>query len=319
VGTDVNTKLLNLLAEDNSGTSEYILPGEDIKNRIGGFYAKITYPVLSDLSIAFADLKVDKLHPKRLPDLFKGQQLVIFGRYDGDGHKLLTLKGNLRGSERVYTYEFNFPKVSEDADFLPRLWAGRRIAYLLDEIKRRGKNKELIDEIVKLAKEYGIVTPYTSFLITEDVPVGAPGAVPILRRRLIRKLSEEEEEEFRGDKAVKDAKKVHHLKRPQAMGREMIDKLAEEIAKEKGAPTSAERMQVIGSKTFYLSKGVWYDASYKGDVAYPSGTVVTIEFGSTQYFKLLQENPGIARYLALGQQIVICYKGKVYKIVKGKK
>jgi hypothetical protein len=79
-------------------------------------------------------------------------------------------------------------------------------------------------------------------------------------------------------------------------------------------------MQTIGSKTFYCSGGVWADSQYGGDVSYPSGTAMTvIKFGSDEYFKLIKEEPGIVKYLSLGDEIVICYKGKVYKITKQEK
>ena len=55
------------------------------------------------------------------------------------------------------------------------MWASRRIGYLLDLIRLNGENKELIDEVTSLAREHGIITPYTSYLIMEDEEIRVRG------------------------------------------------------------------------------------------------------------------------------------------------
>jgi len=54
---------------------------------------------------------------------------------------------------------------------IPRLWATRKIGYLLNQIRLKGPDQETIDQIVKLSIRYGIVTPYTSYLVTETAPL----------------------------------------------------------------------------------------------------------------------------------------------------
>ncbi len=53
-------------------------------------------------------------------------------------------------------------------EWIAKLWATRRVGYLLDQIRLHGENGELKDEIVTLARRWGVVTPYTAMLIIED-------------------------------------------------------------------------------------------------------------------------------------------------------
>src|SRR4029450_11658212 len=81
VGYDVNTALLDKLAADNGGVSDYIEPKEDLEVKVSSFFAKINYPVLTDLKLDMAGVETDFVYPRGLPDLFKGTQLTLIGRY----------------------------------------------------------------------------------------------------------------------------------------------------------------------------------------------------------------------------------------------
>jgi len=125
--------------------------------------------VLASPKLVFPDsMRVTKMYPAALPDVFKGEQLVVAGRYSGKGSGAIRLEGSVNGETKSYSYDADFPATSSDHDFIPRLWATRRVGYLLDEIRLRGENKELKDEVSELARKYNIVTPYTAYLIMED-------------------------------------------------------------------------------------------------------------------------------------------------------
>jgi len=168
VGNDVNTHLLDKLAESNRGSRDYVAETEDLELKISAFYTKVANPVLSDLVLRVTGVRVRDIYPKRLPDLFKGSQLVVVGRYEGSGAGAAQLTGKVLGETKTIAHDVTFgPKVAEHS-FLSRLWAIRKCGYLLDEIRLHGEKKELKDEIIRLAKLHGIVTPYTSFLVLED-------------------------------------------------------------------------------------------------------------------------------------------------------
>ncbi|MHC4471494.1 MAG: VIT domain-containing protein, partial [Planctomycetota bacterium] len=175
VGNDVNTHLLDKLAEQNRGTREYVDEAENLELKVSNFYTKIANPVLSDIEVGFPGVDVHDVYPRRLPDLFKGSQLVVVGRFKGSGQKAAKLTGKVSGEAKTIAHDVSFPVTEDGNSFLPRLWAIRKIGFLLDEIRLHGEKKELRDEVVRLARLHGVVTPYTSFLVLEDQRVRRAG------------------------------------------------------------------------------------------------------------------------------------------------
>src|SRR5262249_19724308 len=137
-------------------------------------------PVLTDLKLTVGGgVKLAEVYPPQLPDLFHGTQLVVLGRYTGKGHVAVKLNGRVGKDAKELVYEVTFPeKTGEDRGFVEDLWARRKVGYLLDQIRVNGEKKELVDEVVILAKRYGITTPYTSYLVVPDSPVPVTGPVP---------------------------------------------------------------------------------------------------------------------------------------------
>ncbi len=180
IGTDINTHLLDKIAERTRAASQYVLPEEDLEVKVSNFFTKIKEPLLTNLKLEFpAGVRVTKLYPNPLPDLFRGDQLVLAGRYSGDGEGDLVLDGTLNGQPKRMTQRVKFLTQESGNEFIAQLWALRRVGWLLDEVRLRGENKELRDEVVDLARRYAIVTPYTSYLIVEDE---ARRGVPVASR-----------------------------------------------------------------------------------------------------------------------------------------
>lgn len=168
VGENVNTHLLDRLSGGCGGLSRYVKPDEDIEVCVSSLVDKMSNPVLVRPGIEVDEVKVLQTHPRELPDLFSGDQLTIFGRYQGEGHVAIRLRGEVGGKEQTLVYEGDFSKINPDNDFIPRLWATRRVGYLLEEIRLHGEESELREEVIRLSREYGIMTPYTSYLVLED-------------------------------------------------------------------------------------------------------------------------------------------------------
>jgi len=173
VGDDVNATFLDNLAEKTRAVSTYVRPQEDIEAKVSSLYAKVSNPVLTDLKLSATNgVSLSEVYPSSLPDLFHGQQLVVMGRYDGKGAAAIRLKGQVGKQEKEFVYELTFPEKTNDSrDFVEHLWARRKVGYLLDQIRANGESKELVGEVTRLAKRYGITTPYTSWLIVPDAPV----------------------------------------------------------------------------------------------------------------------------------------------------
>ncbi len=307
VGYDVNTRLLDKLAAENAGNADYIEPKEDLEIKVSNFFTKVNSPVLTDLQLDFGSVRTDLMYPRQLSDIFKGSQMTIIGRYKNDNDLrdvALRLKGTTGKETRTFTYSaLDFPLRSENNEFLPRLWAARRVGWLVEQIRSNGENKELRDEVVELGTKYGIVTPYTSYLATD----GSENETNISARRIEqlpmsnRAVSSISMDAASGSAAVAKSKRA----------REQKETLTLAITDDNVAGTRS--VKKIGAKTFYLENGVWIDSEFKEEAKLPE---TRLAFASEAYFGLAAREKEIGQYLSLGEQVVIVWKGKVYRITK---
>jgi len=173
VGYDVNARLLDRLSGGNSGTSEYVKPDENIETHVGRFYSKMTSPVLADVRLELGGIDINRTYPRDIPDLFDGGQIVWAGRYRQAGRTSIRITGKIAGERRSYEFPAELAGAYKGTrhEFVERLWAVRRVGDLIDQIDLHGQNRELTDELVALSGKYGILTPYTSFLADERVPL----------------------------------------------------------------------------------------------------------------------------------------------------
>ncbi|MEW6211099.1 MAG: VIT domain-containing protein [Acidobacteriota bacterium] len=304
VGHDLNTNLLDKLASDNRGANDYVEPGEDLEVKVSNFFAKVNYPVLSDLRLDLGGVEADYMYPRNLPDLFKGSQLTIIGRYKNSvSNATVRLTGRVGGREQTFTFaNQNFASERSDNNFLPRLWATRRVGFLMEQIRLNGESRELIDEIVTLGTRYGIVTPYTSYLVTEDVKVALRQAQGSGRR-----MNEESK------RAINSAAMAPGAFEGEAgVARSRADKDMAQADRAISLDSYLTTIRAVDSKTFSLKDGVWVDTEFKESAALPR---VELKFGSDEFFNLLAREPKLAEYFSLGQKVVVVYKGKVYRVM----
>jgi Ca-activated chloride channel family protein len=196
VGVDVNTPLLDRVALETRAVSAYVLPKEDVEVKVGQVFKRLVGPVLASPKLEAARAegaapRVREVTPPRLPDLFEGDQLVVLGQYVGEEPLTFHLRGNFFGEQRQFKFRFDLDKATTKNAFVPRLWAGRKIGALTDAIRDLGADsggssgpapadprlKELVDEIVRLSKEFGILTEYTAFLAREGSDLSQPAFV----------------------------------------------------------------------------------------------------------------------------------------------
>lgn len=302
VGYNLNAILLGKLADKNHGTTTFVEPNENLELSLAGFYQKIESPVLTDVALRFDGVTVGKQYPETLGDLFAGSEVIVLGRYNGSGKGTVKLSGKMGAAEKSFSFPIQW--VADTAhSHLPRLWAGRRIAYLLDAIRQNGENKELKDEVIALSKQYGIITPYTSYLSQELEGVGSasggrflsprPAATPG-RYRVMDTAT--------GQQAVQLSKSLNAMK-GQASAASL--NAAQSIGAENG-PLAEPVMRTVGTKTFIRSEeGHWLDTAYDQDGPDKNSKPVTVRFGSPEYFELLAQQPELVPYFSLGEQVTV--------------
>lgn len=291
VGDDVDYDFIDRLSRENGGYTANVAPNEDLEQPLSDFYSKIKSPVMTDLEVEITGARIYDMLPVTLPDLFLGSQLILTGRFVGTGSGNVTLRGMVGDEMQRFTYPARFTEERKN-DFIPRHWATRRVGYLLNQIRLYGENQELVDEVTELARRYGIITPYTSMLVVEDEMMSAPrdGWVGLNMDAMSGGLGA-----------------------PQA-AREQSEALSSmEEGGEYDMPGEVqESVKYAGDKTFYLNEdGYYVDSEYSED-EYDEPTQIV--YMSDEYFDLIDEEPDIAEYLAVGDALIIVWNETAYQI-----
>ncbi len=346
VGSDLNVNMLDRVAEGTGGARDYVTAGEDLELATGRLYGKIDDPALTDVKVDLGPDVYD-VYPKRIPDLFAGGQIVLFGRYRTPGARHITLSGSVAGQPVTFSFDGTL-KSDAGPDVLPRLWAQRKIAYLLDEIRLRGTNPELVTEVTTLGTQFAIVTPYTSGLVVDDSELqGARPAGPAIGPGPVHGTGHGGN--FRGPSGglphptrepsdptppttpsapppppdfypptspttPRDPGPTPSHKRPPTDRPKESNDLKAKKDADSVDDNSAPALGTIrraADKTFVSDKdGRFLDTLWDGKAA-----TTKLEAFSDAYFALLATSDDIAKYLAVARRVVFLANGRVYEIV----
>jgi Ca-activated chloride channel family protein len=295
VGFDVNAPLLEKVASESRGRAEFVLPKEDVEAKVGKVFQQLAGPALADpeLRVVAQDGGVAlgrtrDLLPEKLPDLFEGDRLIVLGQYIGAEPITFKLQGNYFGKRRTFTFTFDFDKTSKKNGFVPRLWASRKIAELIDAVRQMGadasastgdpKVKELVDEIVRLSTQFGILTEYTAFLAREGTDLEDARHV---RRETEAILSSRALGPRSGMGAVNQSLNSVRQKGQSQLNyrNSFYDEQLNEVA--------ISSVQQINDKAYYNQQGRWIDSNLVGKerLAEPARVIA---FGSRAFFELAQ-------------------------------
>ncbi|MFW6080044.1 MAG: VWA domain-containing protein, partial [Gemmatimonadota bacterium] len=295
VGYDVNTYLLDRLTDAGRGATEYLEPGEDVESALGTLAAKVRHPVLTDLEIAGAPVDLVEIYPNTLPDLFAGEELVVLGRWEethDDRTGRVRVEGRRAGRSERFAVRSTFPARASGNDYLPRLWAARKIGELTRELRLHGHDDELVDEIRRLALRHGIVTEYTAYLVQEPLarmaghapPDGAGAADNALPRPAADRRA------ATGAAAVRAAEEAR-IQRSASNAADMAEMFADgEAAIERAVAAAGIEARTVGGRVFVLDDDddEWRDANL-GD-GHDTRVVDVRAYGSA-YFELLRRLP----------------------------
>lgn len=327
IGYEINTHLLDKITQVTQSFRSYITPDENIEMKISSFFMKIQYPVLTDIKLKInGKVKLIKQYPFEIPDLFKGSSINVIGKYNGNGETTLVLEGIINEKKVSFTYKINFPEKNLKNEEISALWASRRIGYLLDQIRLNGEAKEIIEEIAILAKKYGIITPYTSFLIVEDeiaqVQRGRLDKDDQILNKIIRqqdsKLAEENKKEYfsfkdkEGKSSVRSSTEIQNLNKASNYQETLQGDSRLKIADENGEQINLSGIiKNIQGRSFYQTQNIWVDTKIQELKAKKSNQIL---FASKDYFDLIKKYPDITEILALGKNIRFIFNNEIYEI-----
>jgi len=370
VGYDVNTLFLNKLSEEHHGTSQYVEPNENLETAVSSFYDKIKNPVLTDVNIDIDGVKTKDVYPREVKDIFAGTQVMLLGKYSDGGKSVLHLTGTINGVKKAYSFNLNFQPEEGENSYLPRLWAMRRIGHLTDVAKENGNSKEVVDEIVALSQKYGIISEFTSFLVTDPNEsqqqlghlarggfarpwaAGAGGATEVAQKSRAHfmlsgatngsiapqmaalpppplpfaspgvagnAMGSPGHNSRRGSR-YNFAPSVYQVQSASSGANDVIS--AKKSNALKDATTVADldtrasaNWKSVADKSFTFKDNFWTES---GLTSADLKSAKEITFLSDEYFALIHKNPQLAKYLSVGQQVIVKYNGVVYKILAAK-
>jgi len=318
VGDDVDTVLLDTLAQQQRGVSAYVRPGERVDEQVSAFYAKVSTPVLADLQLDVDGVRLEDSYPYPLPDLFAGTQLIVTGRYRDGGPATVSLTGDVNGQSRTFRFDdLTFAtdrQSSRSAEFIPRLWATRKVGYLLNQIRLHGESRETIDEIVNLSIRYGIITPYTSFLVEEPEMALSREGRDMIVDDVFAEAAEAPAEEASGSAAVEKAVQQNELAGADMAAPAPLPTASPALQSEDGTTaTSSAAVTAVGDKAFVLKNGVWTDTTFDPNVM----TTTPLPFPSVQFTDFLLAHPEAGKYFALGANVIVVINGTAHETVAG--
>ena len=280
VGYDVDTILLDGLAQAFVGSSHYVAPEQHIDTEVAKLFEQVSTPVLSDVVISIDGVETWDLAPAEVPGIFAGNQALLTGRYSGAGEATVTVTGDAASGRETFVYKVDFPERANEDPAIAQLWAQRRVADLLTELRIEGPRDSLIEEIVDVATQFGIVTPYTAYLAEEpELALRDEEAMDLFSEQSAALA----EAPAAGQAAVERAKAVDDLRAGNAIS----------------AAPGGEAVQTLGTHAFYQVDGAWTREDYETGTEAPE-----VEVGSPAFLALIGESPEIAEAAALGERVI---------------
>ena len=343
VGYDLNAPLLASISKATRATSTFVLPTENVEVKVSQVFKRLSGPVLADPQLATLDSTgavttraSRELLPNELNDLFEGDQLVLLGQYQTDEPLHFRLSGNYLGTPRTFDLKFDLSKATTRNAFVPRLWASRKIARLVEIITEAGaensashyarnssanavayssaalrpttnagpddpKLKELVDEIIRLSTEYGVLTEYTAFLATDGTDLNDRESLNLLARDSLVRNAQNIRSGMGGVSQVSNNStqlSQSNMNRSNSYVGQNMERV------------ETTTVQQITDRTFFKRNKRWVETNaLKNESAKPDRV---IEFGTPEFYKLADQ------LLREGREGILALSGELLLVVDGK-
>ena len=179
IGNSVNRFLIDGVAKQGGGMGKVINLGSDPSELVGEIVTRIHSAQLAKISIDWNGLDVCDTFPRRIPELWAGRPVVVYGRYYVGGQATITVSGTAEGQPVSMPLPIVLPmEAKPEHAVLNKIWARRKIEDLSEQMYY-GDDPAIIEEITNLALEYRLMSQYTSFVaIDESEKIDTPAKMP---------------------------------------------------------------------------------------------------------------------------------------------
>jgi Ca-activated chloride channel family protein len=332
VGFDVNAPLLTSIANDTRAVATFVFPRENVEAKVSQVFRRLSGPVLADPQLATLDANgvvttqaVRELMPAELNDVFEGDQIVLLGQYQTSDPLNFRIAGNYLSQPRTFDLKFDLGSATTRNAFVPRLWASRKIARLIEEITKAGadtaqgprspsmvatnsaagadpKMKELVDEIIRLSTEYGILTEYTSFLATEGTDFSNLETLNVQAQQSLYANAQQTRTGMGG---------VSQAMNGRAQQVQLSANRSNNFLTQNMQRVEITNVQQITDRTFFRRNNRWVDAGLL-DREKNLKPDRTIEFGTDEFYQLVD------RLVAEGRQGILALSGEMLLLIDAK-
>ena len=306
LGSDVNVGLLEQLALEGRGTSQFVRPDESVERMVGIVANRLVGPVLTDVRVHVdgGDVRLARMLPGESTDIFADRDLSLVARYTGHGRARIVVEGRRGTTPVTWTSTVDFPDRERENSFVARLWATQRVGYLSAEKRKNGGSSELDAEIRSLGERYGIPTEFTSYLVQEPQPV--PVRTGMMGSGGVRQLAAGTAQAAPA-MAFEQAKAASAQRAATNMA--MVDSLASVAGGVARGDKDAASTRRIDGRTFTLTDGAWTDGRYRTGMQ-----TTTIKPYSKAYFDIVQQLPELKQVFALGGRLVVVGKASAIRL-----
>ncbi len=331
VGHDVNAPLLDQLAHASAGTSQFAHPGEDAGAAFLHLASRLSLPRFTGIAIeaigADGALDVAAIRervPEVIEDAYEGEQTVLLGRYRKGATRLgFRVAGELDGEPLISRFEFDISGAALENAFVSRLWAQRRIAALVDHVRRQGAgtgaaaaiSAELVEEVRMLSQRWGILSEYTAFLALEGTDLANE---MVNRTALSSSLLNRAQRTRTGAAGVVQSVNQTRWRRGHRVDR--LNRFLDEQLRE----NTVTRVQHVGERAFFLRGGKWVDTRlFEGgaNAVAQLQLLTSVPFGSDGYrdFTKWLDARGLAGVLALSGDVLVEVQGRAVWVPRPKR
>ena len=170
IGSSPNRFLIDGVAKQGGGMSGMIELNTDPKELVSQIVDRIHRAQLANIQIDWNDLSVYEIFPRRIPELWAGRPVILFGRYAEGGRTQIELSGVAEGKPLSYSLDVALPRTQPKHGVLSKTWARKKIEDISAQMYY-ADTPEVIEEITQVALTYRLMSQYTSFVAVDESEV----------------------------------------------------------------------------------------------------------------------------------------------------
>ena len=166
IGSAPNSYFMRKAAQHGRGTFTYIGDVREVNEKMAALFTKLESPVMTDLDVQFPDAAHVEAWPKRIPDLYHGEPIVLAARTSSVGDKII-----IKGIRSLAPWQASLDMTqASSGKGIGVFWARSKIGALMDSLHDGAEQAKVREEVIKVALTHHLVSRYTSLVAVDVTP-----------------------------------------------------------------------------------------------------------------------------------------------------